>query len=148
LRRDVDFETQLGYLRAFGSFALLLLAAPNNWSSSKIDHVTRDRFTVITITIMMRINVDRKLERFANFDDNAKFESSVTDIVQHTKSSQSMNVARTLVTNLSTTVNEQRVMLVEIGAQVVTSNESLSEANEAIEVQRVEYVQGTDECLQ
>ena len=97
---------------------------------------------------MMRINVDRKLERFANFDDNAKFESSVTDIVQHTKSSQSMNVARKLVTNFSTTVNEQRVMLVEMGAQVVTSNESLSEANEAIEVQRVEYVQGTDECLQ
>ena len=59
-----------------------------------------------------------------------------------------MNVARKLVTNLSTTVNEQRVMLVEMGAQVVTSNESLSEANEAIEVQRVEYVQGTDECLQ
>ena len=55
---------------------------------------------------MMRINVDRKLGRFTNFDDNAK-ESSVTDIVQHTKSSQSMNVARKLVTNLSTTVKEQ-----------------------------------------
>ena len=51
-----------------------------------------------------------------------------------------MNVARTLVTNLSTTVNEQRVMLVEMGAQVATSNESLSEANEALEVQRVDRV--------
>ena len=62
---------------------------------------------------MMRINVDRKLGRFTNFDDNAK-ESSVTDIVQHTKSSQSMNVARKLVTNLSTTACQRtdRVMLV------------------------------------
>ena len=51
-----------------------------------------------------------------------------------------MNVARKLVTNLSTTVNEQRVMLVEMGAQVATSNESLSEANEALEVQRVDRV--------
>jgi len=75
------------FARRLSRFAFLLFRAPNDRSTSEINNATRDRFSVINISTVIGVNIDKELELLVCHDEQAK-KWSVADIKQNAQSMQ------------------------------------------------------------
>ena len=75
------------FARGLSRFAFLLFRAPNDRSTSEINNVTRDRFSVINISTVIGVNIDREFELLAYLDEQAK-KWSVADILKTERAKQ------------------------------------------------------------